>query len=304
MAIWERFRTPPKCRFLKYPALKGRVSAGGRMKPIPLKKFLIGNKQPLAVMSGPCVIESEDHALAAAEALVSMFRDLKGLNFIYKSSYDKANRSAHSSFRGPGLEKGLKILQRIKEEFDVPVLTDVHSPEEAAAAGQVCDILQIPAFLCRQTDLIDAAAKTGAVINVKKGQFMAPWDMHNVVEKIIAAGNEKIILTDRGTTFGYNNLVSDMRTIPIMQRLGFPVCFDASHSVQLPGGLGNASGGQREFIPTLTRAAIAAGCNCLFIESHPDPSIAKSDKDSVYPLSELPKLLTEALQIYHLVQGF
>jgi 2-dehydro-3-deoxyphosphooctonate aldolase (KDO 8-P synthase) len=274
------------------------------MKDVPVKDFLIGKEHPLAVMSGPCVIESEDHALSAAEWLVRMFRDLKGFNLIYKSSYDKANRSAHHSFRGPGLEKGLKILERVKREFDIPVLTDVHSPEEAIAAGQVCDILQIPAFLCRQTDLIVAAAKTGAVINVKKGQFMAPWDMHNVVEKILAAGNEKIILTDRGTTFGYNNLVSDMRTIPIMQKLGFPVCFDASHSVQIPGGLGNASGGQREFIPVLTRAAIAAGCNCLFIESHPDPTIAKSDKDSVYPLSELPQLLTEILQIYHLVQKF
>jgi 2-dehydro-3-deoxyphosphooctonate aldolase (KDO 8-P synthase) len=274
------------------------------MKDVAVKNFLIGQKQPLAVMSGPCVIESEDHALATAEALVDMFRDLKGLNLIYKSSYDKANRSAHASFRGPGLEKGLKILERVKKEFNIPVLTDVHSPEEAIAAGQICDILQIPAFLCRQTDLIIAAAKTGAVINVKKGQFMAPWDMHNVVEKIITAGNEKIILTDRGTTFGYNNLVSDMRAIPIMQKFGFPVCFDASHSVQLPGGLGHSSSGQREFIPALTRAAIAVGCNCLFIESHPDPQTAQSDKESVYPLSELPKLLTEVLQVYHLVQGF
>lgn len=274
------------------------------MKDIPVKNFLIGKKHLLSVMTGPCVIESEDHALFTAEVLVKMFRDLKGFNLIYKSSYDKANRSANASFRGPGLEQGLKILQRVKNEFDIPVLTDVHSPEEANAAGQICDILQIPAFLCRQTDLILAAAKTGAVINVKKGQFMAPWDMHNVVEKILSAGNEKIILTDRGTTFGYNNLVSDMRTIPIMQKMGFPVCFDASHSVQIPGGLGNASGGQREFIPTLTRAAIAAGCNCLFIESHPDPATAKSDKDSVYPLFELPKLLSEAKQIYDLVQSF
>ncbi len=274
------------------------------MKDIPVKDFFIGEKHPLAVMSGPCVIESLDHALSSAEELVRIFGAQEGINYIYKSSYDKANRSSYASFRGPGLEEGLKILERIKKEFNVPVLTDVHSPEEAAAAGQVCDILQIPAFLCRQTDLIEAAAKTGAVINVKKGQFMAPWDMQNVVDKIIAAGNEKIILTDRGTTFGYNNLVSDMRTIPIMQKFGFPVCFDASHSVQIPGGLGNASGGQREFIPTLSRSAIAAGCNCLFIESHPNPATAKSDKDSVYPFSELPKLLTELGKLYHLVQGF
>ncbi len=255
-------------------------------------------------MTGPCVIESEDLALSTAETLVNMFSKFNNINLIYKSSYDKANRSAHSSFRGPGLEKGLKILERIKKEFNIPVLTDIHSPEEATAAGQVCDILQIPAFLCRQTDLILAAAKTGAAINVKKGQFMAPWDMHNVVEKIVTAGNEKIILTDRGTTFGYNNLVTDVRSIPIMQKFGFPVCFDASHSVQLPGGLGSSSGGQREYIPILTRAAIAAGCNCLFIESHPDPANAKSDKDSVYPLLELPKLLSEVVQIYDLVQGF
>jgi 2-dehydro-3-deoxyphosphooctonate aldolase (KDO 8-P synthase) len=272
------------------------------MKDVPVKNFFIGKNHPLAVMSGPCVIESEDHALFSAEELVRIFRDLKGINFIYKSSYDKANRSASSSFRGPGLEKGLEILQRIKREFDIPVITDIHSPEEATAAGQVCDILQIPAFLCRQTDLIFAAAKTGATINVKKGQFMAPWDMQNVVDKIISTGNQKIILTDRGTTFGYNNLVSDMRTIPIMQKFGFPVCFDASHSVQIPGGHGNASGGQREFIPTLTRSAIAAGCNCLFIESHPDPAKAKSDKDSVYPFSELPKLLAETAELYKLIQ--
>ncbi len=274
------------------------------MKDVPVKDFFIGEKHPLVVMSGPCVIESMDHALATAEELVRMFGEIEGVNFIYKSSYDKANRSAYASFRGPGLEEGLKILEKIKQEFHVPVITDVHSPEEAIAAGSVCDVLQIPAFLCRQTDLITAAAKTGAVINVKKGQFMAPWDMQNVIDKLLAAGNDKIILTDRGTTFGYNNLVSDMRTIPIMQRFGFPVCFDASHSVQIPGGLGTSSGGQREFIPTLARSAIAAGCNCLFIESHPNPAQAKSDKDSVYPFSELPKLLAEIKQLYQLVQGF
>jgi 2-dehydro-3-deoxyphosphooctonate aldolase (KDO 8-P synthase) len=276
----------------------------GGMKDVPVKDFFIGKNQPLAVMSGPCVIEGLDHALRAAEELVRMFSAHKEIHYIYKSSYDKANRSAYSSFRGPGIEEGLKILERVKKEFNVPVLTDVHSPEEAALAGQVCDIIQIPAFLCRQTDLLVAAAQTGAVINIKKGQFMSPWDMRNAVDKVTAAGNDKVILTDRGTTFGYNNLVSDMRAIPIMQQFGFPVCFDASHSVQIPGGHGNASGGLREFIPTLSRAAIAAGCNCLFIESHPDPKEAKSDKDSVYPFSELPKLLTELSQLYHIVQGF
>lgn len=274
------------------------------MKDVPVRDFFIGQKQPLAVMSGPCVIESLDHALAAADALVRIFGSLKGVNYIYKSSYDKANRSSFSSFRGPGLQEGLGILERIKREFRIPIVTDVHTPEEAVAAGQVCDVLQIPAFLCRQTDLVVAAAKTGATINVKKGQFMAPWDMKNVVDKILAAGNDKIILTDRGTTFGYNTLISDMCAIPTMQLLGFPVAFDASHSAQIPGGHGHCSGGKREFIPTLARSAIAAGANCLFIESHPDPATAKSDKDTVYPFSALPQLLGEIQQLYQLVQGF
>lgn len=272
------------------------------MKDVPVKDFLIGVGKPLAVISGPCVIESEMHAMKTAEALCHMLQQFEGkATFIYKSSYDKANRSAGASFRGPGLKKGLAILKKVKETFNVPVLTDVHSPEEAFAAAEVCDIIQIPAFLCRQTDLILAAGKTGAVINVKKGQFMAPWDMRNVVEKLLSVGNDKIILTDRGTSFGYNNLVTDMRAIPIMQKLGFPVCFDASHSVQLPGGLGDSSGGQREFIPTLAKAAVAAGCNSLFIESHPHPAEAKSDKDSVYPFDQLPQLLHEVLQIYQVV---
>lgn len=274
------------------------------MKDVPIKNFFIGQEQPLVVMSGPCVIESMEHALFCAEELVRIFGAQEGINYIYKSSYDKANRSSYHSFRGPGLDEGLRILERVKKEFNVPVLTDVHSPEDARAAGQVCDVLQIPAFLCRQTDLIVAAAKTGSVINVKKGQFLSPWDMKNVVDKIVAAGNEKIILTDRGTMFGYNNLVTDMRAGAIMKGFGFPICFDASHSVQIPGGHGTASGGQREFIPTLSRAAIAAGYNCLFIESHPNPSLAKSDKDSVYPFSELPKFLSEINQLYRLIQRF
>lgn len=272
------------------------------MKNVPVKDFFIGLNQPLAVISGPCVIESEEHALKSAEGLVRIFSQFPQIRFIYKSSYDKANRSAHSSFRGPGMQLGLHILEKVKKEFDVPILTDIHSAEEAISAASVCDIIQIPAFLCRQTDLINAAAQTGTVINVKKGQFMAPWDMRNVVDKIRAAGNEQIILTDRGTSFGYNNLVTDMRGIPIMQQLGFPVCFDASHSVQLPGGQGTSSGGQREFILPLTRAAIAAGANCLFIESHPHPPDAKSDKDTVYPFDKLPELLEQVVQIYEIVQ--
>lgn len=271
------------------------------MKDVKLKNFSIGAKQPLAVMTGPCVIESEDHALYTAEALKKMLEPL-GLNFIYKSSYDKANRSSYNSFRGPGLEEGLRILEKVKREFDVPVITDVHSPEEATAAGAVCDIIQIPAFLCRQTDLIIAAGLTGAAVNVKKGQFMAAWDMGNVVDKLLSTHNQRIILTDRGASFGYNNLVSDMRAIPIMKGFGFPVCFDASHSVQLPGGNGTSSGGQREFIRPLALAALAAGANCLFIESHPNPAAAKSDKDSVMPFEELERLLSKAKQIYEIIQ--
>jgi 2-dehydro-3-deoxyphosphooctonate aldolase (KDO 8-P synthase) len=271
------------------------------MQDVQVKNFKIGSKQPLAVMIGPCVIESEEMALSSAKFLKELLTPL-GIHFIYKSSYDKANRSSYHSFRGPGLKEGLRILEKIKKEYDVPVLTDVHSTEEAVQAGKVCDVLQIPAFLCRQTDLIVAAAETGAVINVKKGQFMAPWDMGNVVQKILSCGNQNIILTDRGTSFGYNNLVSDMRAIPIMQKLGFPVCFDATHSVQLPGGNGHSSGGQREFIPTLAKAAIASGCNCLFIEAHPDPSQAKSDKDSVIAFADLKPLLKTLKQLYEIVQ--
>jgi len=257
---------------------------------IKLKNFSIGKKHPLVLISGPCVIESEENAFESALALKEIAKEL-GVPFIYKSSYDKANRSSKNSFRGPGIEKGLEILKNIKQELNVPVLTDVHSPDEARMAALVCDVIQIPAFLCRQTDLIIAAAETGAIVNVKKGQFMAPWDMKNVVDKITSCGNHKIILTDRGTSFGYNNLVVDMRAIPIMQKLGYPVCFDASHAVQLPGGRGDRSGGEREYIPHLAKAAVAAGADVVFIESHMRPDEALSDKDTVYPIGELKSLL-------------
>jgi len=270
------------------------------MHLVRIRNFLIGKDQPLTVMSGPCVIESEEHTLRAAETLKQIFSKFP-INFIFKSSFDKANRSAFNSFRGPGREEGLRILERVKKEFDLPVVTDIHSPEDAKAAGEVCDVLQIPAFLCRQTDLIVAAAETSAVVSVKKGQFLAPWDMGNVVDKIRQSGNPNIILVDRGTTFGYNNLVSDMRGIPIMQKFGVPVCFDATHSVQLPGGQGASSGGQREFIPVLSKAAIAAGANCLFMEAHPDPVNAKSDASSVLDFKDLPKLLEKLQQIYEVV---
>ncbi len=271
------------------------------MELVPVRNFLIGEGQPLTLICGPCVIESEEFTLRAAEKLKELTAPLP-FQFIFKASYDKANRSSIHSFRGPGLQEGLRILERVKNELDLPVTSDVHSPEEAKAAASVCDLLQIPAFLCRQTDLIAAAGETGVPVNVKKGQFLAPWDMKNVVEKLLACGNRKIILTDRGTSFGYNNLVTDMRCIPIMQKFGFPVCFDASHSVQLPGGLGNASGGQREFIPTLTKAAVAAGCNALFIEAHPNPSQAKSDAATVMPFDALKTLLTQAAKIYDALQ--
>lgn len=270
------------------------------MQTVRFKNFSVGKNQPLMIMSGPCVIESEEHCLTTAEALKQIFTPFN-INLIFKSSYDKANRSSYSSFRGPGLEKGLRILEKVKNELGIPVVTDVHSPEEARAAGQVCDLIQIPAFLCRQTDLITAAAETGIPVTVKKGQFMAPWEMGNVVEKIRATGNNDIILTDRGTTFGYNNLVCDMRAIPIMQGFGVPVCFDATHAVQLPGGLGNTSGGQREYIPILAKAALAAGANCLFMESHPNPVSAKSDASSVLDLKDLPALLGILEKLYDLI---
>ena len=271
------------------------------MKHVQIKSFSIGLKNPLALICGPCVIEGEREALKAAEMIKEALDGLP-ISLIYKSSYDKANRTSAKSFRGPGLEEGLRILQKVKDAFDLPVLSDVHNEEEIGPAAKVCDIIQIPAFLCRQTDLVFAAGKSGAAVNVKKGQFVAPWDMKNVVEKLLDAGCERIILTDRGTSFGYNNLVADMRSIPIMQQFGFPVCFDASHSVQLPGGNGVSSSGQREFIPTLAKAAIAAGANCLFIEAHPNPSEAKSDRDSVFPLRSLRELVEEILPIYHHVQ--
>lgn len=271
------------------------------MEYLHVKDFKIGIGQPLTIISGPCVIEGEEATLQAAAVLREMFEG-SGINLIFKSSYDKANRSSIDSFRGPGLQEGLRILQKVKDEFGLPVVTDVHSPEEATAAGEVCDVIQIPAFLCRQTDLLVAAAKTGKPVQVKKGQFMAPWDMKNVVDKIISQGNRQIMLMDRGTTFGYNNLVSDMRSILIMLDLGFPVCYDATHSVQLPGGHGTSSGGQREFIIPLARAAIAAGANALFMESHKNPSEAMSDGTSMLSWEQLELALPKLRRLYERVQ--
>ena len=267
---------------------------------LQMGKIHLGEDSPLVVISGPCVIESLTHALKTAEKLKEIF-DKNHVQLIYKSSYDKANRSSLSSFRGPGLQEGLKILERVKKEFDLPILSDIHQVNEVKAAADVCDILQIPAFLSRQTDLLVAAGQSKAWINIKKGQFMSPWEMGNAVDKILSTGNDKIILTDRGTCFGYNNLVSDMRAIVIMKRLGFPVCFDASHSVQLPGGKGHLSGGESEFIAPLAKAALVVGANLLYIESHPNPKEAKSDKHSVLSFKALNPLLQELNAIYKLV---
>jgi 2-dehydro-3-deoxyphosphooctonate aldolase (KDO 8-P synthase) len=250
----------------------------------------IGGGLPLAVIAGPCVIESKDSALRHGAALKAA-ADRVGVPYIFKSSYDKANRSSLHSFRGPGLENGLEILAAVKEKIGVPVLTDVHEIDQVKRVRGVADVLQIPAFLCRQTDFVLAVAKSGKVVNVKKGQFLAPWDMRNIVDKIRSAGNEQILLTERGASFGYNNLVSDMRSLVVMREFGYPVVFDATHSLQLPGGLGNASGGERKYIPALARAGVAAGIDALFMEVHEDPEHALSDGPNSLMLNDFEGLL-------------
>jgi len=261
----------------------------------------LGGTNPLFLIAGPCVIESETHACAMAEKIARIAADCR-VPYIFKASYDKANRSSLKSFRGPGAAEGLRILGKIKKQFDLPVLTDIHESAQAAPAAEVCDVLQIPAFLSRQTDLLVAAAKTGRIINVKKAQFLSPWDMSNVVEKIVGAGNNNIILTERGASFGYNNLVVDMRSFPVMQKLGYPVVYDVTHSVQLPGGQGHASGGQPEFIETLARAGAAAGVDGIFLETHENPAAALSDGANALPLSQLAVLLTRLKQVGELVR--
>ncbi|AQS84233.1 MAG: 3-deoxy-8-phosphooctulonate synthase [Acetobacter aceti] len=250
----------------------------------------IGNSLPLVLIAGPCQIESAAHAMDTAAALAEICGEA-GIGLIYKSSYDKANRSSIGSQRGIGMDKGLQILSDIREQFRIPVLTDVHSPEQCAPAAQAVDVLQIPAFLSRQTDLLLAAGETGAAINVKKGQFLAPWDMTHVAKKIASTGNERIMLCERGTSFGYNTLVNDMRSLPIMATTGYPVVYDATHSVQQPGGLGTASGGQREFAPILARAAVAIGVAAVFLETHEDPDAAPSDGPNMIPLREMPAVI-------------
>jgi 2-dehydro-3-deoxyphosphooctonate aldolase (KDO 8-P synthase) len=258
--------------------------------------FDVGLSHPLFLIAGPCVIESQQMALDTAGMLQEICNELK-INFIYKSSYDKANRSSGKSFRGFGLDAGLKILSEVKVQLGVPVLTDVHSIEEIAPAAAVVDVLQTPAFLCRQTDFIHAVARCGRPVNIKKGQFLSPWDMQNVVEKAReASGADNIMVCERGASFGYNNLVSDMRSLAVMRNTGCPVVFDATHSVQLPGGQGTVSGGQREFVPVLARAAVAVGISGLFMETHPNPSKALSDGPNAFPLGHL-KLLLQTLKV-------
>lgn len=250
----------------------------------------IGANRPLVLIAGPCVIESEAATMHHAEKLMAICNGV-GIPLVFKASYDKANRTSINAFRGPGMKEGLRILAKVKESLGLPVLSDIHSIEQIAPAAEVLDVLQIPAFLCRQTDLLVAAAASGRVINVKKGQFLAPWDMKNVAGKISASGNENIILTERGASFGYNNLVVDMRSFPVMRSSGYPVVFDATHSVQLPGGQGESSGGQREYVEYLSRAAVAAGIDGIFMEVHENPDKALCDGPNSIPLHDLPNLL-------------
>jgi len=259
-------------------------------KTISIGNIACGNEAPMMVIAGPCQIESLDHAHDMAGRLKDM-TDRLGMGFIYKSSFDKANRSSIKGKRGVGLDEGLKVLESVKNTFGCPVLTDVHLPEQCAESAAVVDVLQIPAFLCRQTDLLVAAAQTGKAVNIKKGQFLAPWDMTHVAEKVAASGNDQIMLTERGTSFGYNTLVTDMRGLPQLAATGYPVIFDATHSVQQPGGLGGSSGGQREFVPVLARAAVAIGVAGVFVETHQDPDNAPSDGPNMVPLDDMESLL-------------
>jgi len=270
------------------------------IKHIKLRDFEIGADK-LTILAGPCAIESMEILDETAKGLKEITAKL-GINFVFKSSFDKANRSSINSFRGPGLEKGLEMLQNIKDKYNLPIVTDIHSPEQAAIVAQVADIIQIPAFLCRQTDLLVAAAKTGKIVNIKKGQFLAPEQMATLVKKVEESGNNNILLTDRGTSFGYNNLVVDFRGIPIMQSFGYPVVFDATHSVQLPGAAGTCSGGDRKFVPILAKAAMAAGANVLFFEVHPQPDKAKCDGPNMIALGNAENLFSMCKKIFDVVK--
>ena len=268
---------------------------------VKCSNFEIANDKPFTLIAGPCQLENEAHAIKISTELKKITNDL-GINLIYKTSFDKANRTSLKGKRGAGLEQSLPIFDKIKKEFDVPILTDIHNAEQCSLVAPHADILQIPAFLCRQTDLLVAAGKTGKIINVKKGQFLAPWDMVNVTKKIADSGNNNILVTERGASFGYNTLVSDMRSLPIMAKNGYPVIFDATHSVQQPGGLGETSGGQREFVEHLARAAVAVGVAGVFIETHQDPDNAPSDGPNMVPLDKLEKLLSQLFEIDNLIK--
>jgi len=272
-------------------------------REVRVGNIAIGGGNPLAFIAGPCVIEGEVITLRIAEKLKDYSEKLN-IPFIFKSSYDKANRTSVKSFRGPGVDEGLRILQKVKEELEVPVLSDIHSVDEIAKAARVLDVIQIPAFLCRQTDIVVAAAKTGRPVNIKKGQFLAPWDVKNIIDKALSTGNKDIMITERGVSFGYNNLVVDMRSIPIVQGFGHPVVYDATHSVQLPGGQGSCSGGQREFIETLARAAVSAGCDAVFMEVHEDPDRAPCDGPNMLPLDRFAVLAKRLAELNQLVKGW
>ena len=268
---------------------------------IKINNFYVSNDLPFFLIAGPCSIESKDHAIDHAGKINEICKQLN-LNFVYKSSFDKANRSSSLSSRGVGIDQGLKILSDVKKTFGIPLITDVHESYQCKDVANVVDIIQIPAFLCRQTDLLYAAAETNKIINVKKGQFLAPWDMKNVLNKIVDYGNNQVLLTERGTSFGYNTLVSDMRAIPQMSQFGYPIIFDATHSVQQPGGMGITSGGQREFVPVLARAAISIGVSGLFVEVHENPDDAPSDGPNMLKISELSALLSKLIQLDKLVK--
>jgi 2-dehydro-3-deoxyphosphooctonate aldolase (KDO 8-P synthase) len=262
----------------------------------------VGNDLPFVLIAGPCVMESRGHALDVAGSLAEMARGL-GIGLIYKTSFDKANRTSLASARGVGLEEALPVFDEIRKVHGLPVLTDVHFPEQCAAVAEAVDVLQIPAFLCRQTDLLIAAANTGKPVNVKKGQFLAPWDMKNVIAKIVDSGNGNVLVTERGASFGYNTLVSDMRSLPIMASFGYPVVFDATHSVQQPGGQGTSTGGERKFVPTLARAAVAVGVAAVFMETHPDPDNAPSDGPNMMPLRDMPALVETLMSLDRIAKG-
>lgn len=272
-------------------------------REITIGNVSIGGDNPLAFIAGPCVIEDEDSTLKAAARLKEL-SDKHNIPLIFKSSYDKANRTSVDSFRGPGIENGLKILKRVKEETGLPVLSDVHSAEEVNAAADVLDVIQIPAFLSRQTDIIVAAAKTGKPVNIKKGQFLAPGDVKNIIGKAVSTGNEELMITERGVSFGYHNLVVDMRSVPIIQGYGYPVVYDATHSIQLPGGQGTSSGGQREFIVPLSRAAVSAGCDAVFMEVHEDPDRALCDGPNMLRLDRFHVLAGELMELNRLLKGW